>query len=171
MSPQLNPCPDCGAAFAPSDGDRHAYLGASPECWTAFNTVLAREFEDAAYFSVHRLTVDAYTTQHPGDQSDRRAAQSTNIHLTALYLIFEEGRSFSYASKSLGALAKAYKQEFQPLEPPDPSAYAYTIKDICDATNAEEHQERVRLWAHDVFRAWAPHHETAKRYARRREQL
>lgn len=171
MSPNLSSCPDCGAAFEPGNGDRHAYLGASPECWSAFNAVLAREFEDPAYFSVHRLTVDAYTTQHPGDQSDRRAAQSTNIHLTALYLIFEDGCTFSYAAKSLGALAKACKQEFQPLAPPDPSAYAYTIKDIYDAATAEDHQKRVRLWAEDVFRAWAPHHETAKRYARRREQL
>ncbi len=164
----MTSCPDCGATFEPCDGDAHAYLGASPECWAAFNTVLAREFEDAAYFAVHRLTVDAYAVQHPGDQSDQRAAQSVNIHLTALYMIFEEGCAFSYAAKSLGVLANAYKGSFEPLSPPDPARYKYTVKDVCEAADADAHQKIVRLWAEDVYRAWAPHHETANTYAQLR---
>ncbi len=170
MSEKTAHCPDCGATYEPYDGDTHAYLGASPECWAAFNTVLAREFEDIGYFSVHRLTVDAYTVQHPGDQTDRRAAQSVNIHLTSLYLILEEDRSLSYAAKSLGVLANAFKDKFKPLAPPDPDAYKYTVKDICAAADAAEHQRIVRLWAEDVFQAWTPHHGTAKAYAQLREQ-
>ncbi len=160
-------CPDCGAGYAAIDGPTHAYLGGSPACWAAFNEVLAREFQDVRYFASHRLTVDAYTVQHPGDQSDRRAAQSVNIHLTALYLVLEEGRTFAHASKTLGILAKTYKQAFEPLAPPAPDLYRLTVKDVLHAKTAEAHADIVRQWAQDVWRAWADHHDVARSHARR----
>jgi hypothetical protein len=159
------PCPDCGAEYARLNGPTHAYLGGTPACWAAFNEVLAREFQDAAYFSIHRLTVDAYTAQHPGNQTDRRAAQSVNIHLTALYLVIEENREFLYASKALGILANNQKDKFKELAPPHPSDYALTVKDVLNAETAYDHKKVVRAWAEDVWRAWAPHHDTIRAHA------
>ncbi len=58
-------CPGCGGSFDVSDGPTHRYLGASPGCWAVYGEVLAKEYSDAAYYRVHRLTVDAYSAQHP----------------------------------------------------------------------------------------------------------
>ncbi|MEO1136544.1 MAG: DUF5946 family protein, partial [Pseudomonadota bacterium] len=160
------PCPDCGAKLEPLDGVTHAYLGGSPACWAAFNDVLAREFQDVSYFSAHRFTVDAYTTQHPGDQSDRRAAQSVNIHLAALCALIDQGLDKSFAPHLLKTLANNYKDMFQPLSPPAPDDYTITIKHVLAATSAKAHTEIVLEWSHDVWRAWAAHHDTARRYVK-----
>lgn len=162
-----SPCPDCGGKFEAVDGVTHAYLGAAAGCWGAFNSVLAREFQDAAYFSVHRFTVDAYTAQHPGDQADRRAAQSVNIHLAALCTLIEQERDIAYIPRLLKTLANNYKDQFEPLPPPAPDAYALTVKDVLKAENAQQHCKIVRAWAQDVWRAWEPHHETARSLVKR----
>lgn len=163
----LIPCPDCGGLFAESDASLHAYLGGSSGCWTSFNEAVAREFQDAAYFAAHRFTVDAYTTQHPGDQSDRRAAQSVNIHLAALCALFEQNRKISYIPGLLKTLAKKYKDQFEPLTPPAPDCYAFTIKDVLKAGNTQQHCEIVREWAESVWRAWEPHHHVARAHIER----
>lgn len=161
-----DPCPDCGAMLAPTDGVTHAYLGGSPACWAAFNEVLAREFQDVAYFSAHRYTTDAYTTQHPGDQSDRRAAQSVNIHLAALCALIEQGLDKSFVPHLLKTLANEHKDKFQPLRPPAPTAYNINITDVLAASNAKAHTEIVQEWAQDVWRTWEPHHETARGFVK-----
>ena len=165
MTQATSICPDCGGVFDDIDGVTHKYLGGSPGCWATFNEVLAREFQDIGYFAVHRQTVDAYTAQHPGDQTDRRAAQSVNIHLTALYLTIEDGKDDSYARGALGELAKRYKSEFKPLTPPQ--HYDMTVKDVLAAETAEDHCRLVREWARAVWRAWEDHHDTARAYAQR----
>ena len=160
-------CPDCGAELAPVDGVTHAYLGGTSSCWAAFNDVLAREFQDISYFAAHRFTVDAYTVQHPGDQSDRRAAQSVNIHLAALCALIEQECKASFVPQLLKALANNYKDVFEPLPPPAPDSYALTVKDVLRAENAQQHCEIVRYWAEAVWRAWEPHHETARAHVQR----
>lgn len=160
-------CPDCGDEFEAVDGAIHAYLGASAGCWAAFNEILAREFQDADYFAIHRFTVDAYTAQHPGDQSDRRAAQSVNIHLAALCALIEQDCKISFVPQLLKTLANNYKDVFEPLPPPAPDSYALTVKDVLRAENAQQHCKVVRDWAEDVWRAWEPHHETARAHAQR----
>ena len=159
---RLESCPDCGAVFAPIDCVTHAYLGGSAACWAAFNDVMAREFQNAAYFAVHRFTVDAYTTQHPGDQSDRRAAQSVNIHLAALCALIEQRWDIAAIPRLLKTLANNYKDWFEPLSPPAPDSYAFTVQDILKAGSAEEHCKVVRDWAEAVWRAWAAHHDRAR---------
>lgn len=161
----LKPCPDCGAAFEPVDATTHKYLGGSPACWAAFNEVLAREFQDIGYFAAHRFTVDAYTAQHPGDQSDRRAAQSINIHLAALYVLIEEGRDPAYARDLLKTLANKHKDRFKPLAPPAPGDYELSVKDVLAAENAAEHCAIVRQWAQAVWRAWSHQHDVIRSLA------
>ena len=59
-----------------SDGPTHPYYGCSPACWARYGEVLAREFQDPAYFGLHQLTVDAYAVQHPGSRSGARSNRS-----------------------------------------------------------------------------------------------
>lgn len=160
-------CPDCGGLFAETDAAPHAYMGGSPGCWASFNEVLAREFQDAAYFAVHRFTVNAYATQHPGDQSDRRAAQSIYIHLTALCALFEQNRKISDIPGLLKTLAKNYKSQFKPLTPPAPDCYALTVIDVLKAGNAQQHCKIVREWAQSVWLAFEPHHHVARAHIER----
>lgn len=164
MTAPDEPCPDCDALFAPVDGPRHAYLGGSPACWAAYTELLAREYQDPAYFAAHRYSVDAYSVQHPGDQTDRRAAQSVNVHLVALYLLIEEEREGGVATAALKTLATNFKTEFRPLTPPD--AYDMTVKDVLAARNAKEHGGLARQWAEAVWRAWVDHHALARELAR-----
>ena len=155
-------CPDCGVLYPEAEITPHAYLGGSTGCWAAYTKLLAREYEDARYFAAHRYTVDAYTTQHPGDQSDRRAAQSVNIHLAALCALIDQERPKSDIPHILGTLAKTLKGQFEPLAPPAPDAYAVTIKDVLKATNAQSHGELTRAWAEDVWHAYERHHDWAR---------
>ena len=161
-SQSMTVCPDCGVHLDAVDGVTHAYLGGSQECWATFNEILAREFQDEDYFSVHRYTTDAYTTQHPGDQSDRRAAQSVNIHLAALCALIEQKRELVFIPRLLKTLANKYKDRFKPLAPPDPKDYEITVKDVLATTNVEEHKDIVMKWAETVWWAWKPHHDTAR---------
>jgi len=139
-------CPGCGARF---DGPTHAYMTSSPACWSAYNEILGREFQDTAYFSIHHLSVDAYAVQHPGDPADRRAVQSVNIHLASLYVVFELNRDFPATRHALKMLANDFNDEFRPLKPP--VVYDMTVKDIPAAQTAEEHGRLVRQWAEAVL--------------------
>ena len=153
-------CPGCGARFATSDGPTHRYLGASAGCWAMFGEILAREYSDARYFSVHHLTVDAYCAQHPGDSS-RRAVQSAGVHLIALYMAIELGRDAGELSRVRGQAVKA--GAFVHLTPP--SHYAMTVIDVWAADSPELHARLVHKWAEDVWRHWQPHHTTIRAWA------
>src|SRR5204863_8366917 len=85
---KTTPCHGCGAIVPDADGPTHAYLGASAGCWAVYGEVLAREYGEYRYPSVHRLTVDTYSVQHPGTPS-RRSIQSVAVHLVSLHLVLE----------------------------------------------------------------------------------
>ena len=84
----MSACPQCGVDLPEEDGPIHRYFGASPACWAAYGQVLEREYADPAFFKNHRMTVDAYALQHPGDRSPQ-AVQSVNIDLISTTLIFK----------------------------------------------------------------------------------
>ncbi|WP_217429780.1 DUF5946 family protein, partial [Sphingomonas bacterium] len=75
-------------ALPAATGPAHGYLGASPACWARYGELLAREYGDPAYMAAHRLTVDAYCAQHPGEP-ERRTIQSAHVHLVGLHLTLE----------------------------------------------------------------------------------
>ena len=158
-------CPDCGGVFTMSDAGGHKYMGGSAGCWAVYNEILRREYEDAAFFASHRFTVDAYAVQHPGDQSDRRAKQSVNIHLAALYAMFEEKRPKSDIPRLLKTLANKHQSAFKTLTPPLPSAYELTVNDLLPARTASEHQALIYSWAENVWQAWKIHHDHARELA------
>jgi hypothetical protein len=54
-----------------------------------FDEVLSREFGDYRYAREHRLTVDAYSLQHPAEYM--RSPKSNAAHLTGMYAAFAGG--------------------------------------------------------------------------------
>jgi hypothetical protein len=87
---EISVCPCCGSRLPAVEGPIHAYMTSSPACWAAFGEVTAREYQTPELMSVHRLSVDAWAVQHPGDGS-RRAIQSVGLHLARLRVQLEEG--------------------------------------------------------------------------------
>ena len=154
-------CPGCGARLPPTDGPVHAYMLSSPACWAAYGEVLAREYQSPDLMLVHRLSVDAWAVQHPGDGS-RRAIQSVGLHLARLMIQLEEGLHGSDAHDRMLAFA-ARKAEIQPLEPP--ARWSNTVADFVDACAPPAHIAAVQAWAAAVWGDMAVHHALIRRWA------
>lgn len=155
-------CVGCGGTFPAIEGPSHEYMESSPGCWAAFGRVLAREYSDPRLSEVHRLTVDSYAVQHPGRPS-RQAIQSVGVHLVRLCLFLEHGLAPEKANDAMLVAAKR-KAEYHWLEPPE-SLGELTVADVDAAADAEEHKDRVRAWAGQMWEVWSPHRETVRRWA------
>ena len=152
-------CFACGGLFLESDGPTHRYMLSTPGCWSAYGTLLAREYEAPGLFAeVHRLTVDAYALQHPGRPDEQRAVQSVWVHFAALYLVFEERRPHAAVAPVMGRLTAA---KLPPLEI-RPSGFEVTHRDVLDSPRAD-HAAAVRRWATCAYEAWAPLREPVRR--------
>jgi len=157
--PRETVCPGCGLALsARPEAPKHAYYGASAECWALNGELLAREFQDPARFPVHQLSVDTYAVQHPG-VPERRSIQSVGLHLMTLCLILEDGADPLHGPR----LHKRFlgRPAFHWLEPPQPNGHltvAYPLR----SQSWEEHRDTVHAWARDVWDAWATHHHTIR---------
>ena len=162
MNAELVACPGCGVLLPDKEGPTHRYMESSPACWEAFGEVLAREYSDSAYFEVHRLTVDAYAVQHPG-QSSPQAINSVAHHLIRLYYLVERGLDPRRAN-DLMLHTVNLKQNYFWLEPPE-SLGEVTVVDVQAAETVEAHKRAVRDWAVAVWKAWEPHHETIRKWA------
>lgn len=156
-------CPGCRAVFWPlRDGPVHDYIGASAPCWAAFGRLMALEFGEASYRSVHRNTVDAYAAQHPGVDGPRQR-QSVPVHLVGLCHWLEHGLATAALSPITRRLA-AERREWPWLDPP--AAYELTVLDVLQARSAGEHASLVRAWGEAVWRSWSAHHEIVRRWSR-----
>jgi hypothetical protein len=153
MIATASPCPGCGLLLPDVDGPTHAYIGASPACWARYGELLAREFGKLRNPAIHRLSVDTYAVQHPG-VPERRSIQSVAVHLMGLCLVLERGWEPQDATKRIGGLVERARPEW--LEPPAANG-ALTVEHVL-STPPEEHAERVREWAGDVWSAWRSHH-------------
>jgi hypothetical protein len=155
-------CPGCGALFPASEGPTHAYIGASAGCWAAFGEVVAQEYSDFRYGSIHQMTVDTYAAQHPGNPS-RRTKQSVALHLISLYLQLELSYDPERARDALKRFADSGK-EYAWLDPPTRIG-ELTVQDVHEAQTPGEHHKLVEQWAHSVWEAWSFHHETIRAWA------
>lgn len=145
------PCFGCGGRFPAKSGPTHSYMLSTPGCWSSYGRLLAREYENPALFgAVHRLTVDAFALQHPGDVNDRRAIQSVWVHYAALRLAFEHGRSQTQITRIMQTLARG---TFAAL-PEAPNGFDMTHADVIAAAEAS-HAPMVRDWARCAYAAWA----------------
>ena len=97
-------CYGCGAMVENIAGQPHKYIGATQGCWNLYGEVLAKEYGEYEYFEhTHRLTVDTYAIQHPG-QPGRQSTQSVNIHLISLYSVLIKNISGGEATKKIGKI-------------------------------------------------------------------
>ncbi|HLZ00297.1 MAG TPA: DUF5946 family protein [Candidatus Angelobacter sp.] len=159
----ITACPGCGVLLPEESGPTHRYAESSATCWKVYGEVLAREYSDPVYLAVHRLTVDAFAAQHPGQPSPQ-SIQSVAVHLISLRLIFERGYTAQQATSAIGQAVAKGKGKYAWLTPPS-FAGRLTVADVHKATNAEEHIRFVRAWAESVWKAWSPHHDTVREWA------
>ena len=131
-------CCGCAALVEDIMGKPHKYIGASQGCWNLYSEVLAKEYGEYNYPKhTHRLTVDTYAIQHPG-QPGRQSIQSVNVHLISLYFVLIKKMSGSNATKLIGELLHR-GPAFEWLEPPTPNGII-TVADVLKATNLAEHE-------------------------------
>jgi len=149
-------CVGCGGLFPDVDGPIHRYMESCAGCWAAFGKILAREYSDPIYFSVHRLSIDAYAVQHPGKPS-RQSIHSVGLHLIRLYLFLEQGLPAEHANYAMLKAAKI-KHTFIWLDPPV-SLGSLTVADVVKARTTQAHKRVVRAWAQSAWNAWSPHHD------------
>ena len=74
----------CGYVLHDIDGPTHNYMLSSPACFAAYTEVLAFEYSDPLLMRTHRLTIDAFAIQHPGDAISRQAIPSVGLDLARL---------------------------------------------------------------------------------------
>ena len=152
-------CFSCGGIYPDIEGPTHRYMKSTPGCWAVYGEVLAKEYSDPTFFSVHRLTVDAYAAQHPGAK-DRQSIQSVGLHLVRLCLFLEYGLSAQDANDAMLEAGKT-KQRMTWMEPPK-NLGDITAADVASAANVVEHKYIVREWAKCVWEAWGVHHDKVR---------
>lgn len=159
-------CFGCGSKSLNIDGETHEYILSSTGCWIMFCEVLEREYSDFNYAKAHHYTVDAYTTQHVGNENDVRAINSVNIHLASLYMMFERNLDIIDAADFKMNFSQFYKGsgDLVWLEPPI-SFGNLTIYELWDNNNPELHFSLAEKWAKSVWNSWEKHHQTISRLA------
>jgi Family of unknown function (DUF5946) len=155
-------CPGCGAMLPAVEGPIHAYMTSSPACWAAYGALLAHEYSNPDLMQVHRLSVDTYAVQHPGDPKDRRAVQSVGLHLARLMRQLETLRPPKETNDVMVGFA-ARKETLIFLEPP--AAFTVAMKDVAPFAGGPQHVEKVRDWARSTWADWSAHHAWIKRWA------
>lgn len=146
----------------PCLGPIHRCMTSSPGCWAIHGEVLAREYGDATFAARHRLTVDAYSVQHPGTPGPQ-SIHSVALHLIGLYLVLEKGLSLDFATRALKPLSQQ-KGAFQWLKPPA-SMGALTVAEVARAENRIAHVAAVDAWAASAWQAWGTHHDQVRIWA------
>ena len=159
MTETIDICPGCGVRLPVVDGPVHAYMRASPACWAAFGKLLNAEYSGLVPYDIHRLSVDCYAVQHPGDGVDRRAVQSVGLHLARLYVQLETRPGPTRTNQIMLGFAKR-KASLKPLEPP--AHFTQTIADITPFAGTDKHADKVNAWAKATWADYAAHHEYIK---------
>lgn len=149
-------CAWCGALVPDIDGPVHKYVPSAPGCWQTFGQVQADELLRFGYPPAHRIVVDAYMAQHPGDGSDRRERQSVFVHLAGLCAVtelrIEPGRATDVLRRVLEA-----RDDF-PVLSRGSGPGELTVLHMVGAGDLEDYEQRAREWAGAVWAAWESHH-------------
>ena len=146
----------CGVHLHSIEAPTHPYMLSTPSCWEAYGRLLAKEYEAPSLMRLHRLTVDAYAAQHPGD--------SVGIHLSRLALMMDEGWVMERANDAMLSIT-AKKRQYPWLVPPKLDG-AGTFLPALHAVGSDEHESAVSQWARGVWQAWTPHHAQVKSWLR-----
>jgi hypothetical protein len=137
-------------------------MTASPACWAAFGRVLEAEYSMPDLMPIHRLSVDAYAVQHPGDPNDRRAVQSVGLHLARLWRQLAHPSPPAETNAVMTGFA-ARKQTLVPLAPP--RRFSMTAADVAPFAGTPAHGEKTLAWARAAWADWHAHHAYIMRWA------
>ncbi len=151
-------CPRCGALVPDVDGPVHKYVPSAPGCWRIFGEVQAEEARRFRYPQAHRLVVDAYMAQHPGDGSDRRDRQSVFVHLVGLCAMLEHDIRDPYATKLLGQVIRRRQGDF-PILARTEGPGSLTVLHLIGADDLDDYERRALEWARSVWESWGAHRE------------
>lgn len=143
-------CPHCGARDV--EGEEG--------CNSLFREVVGREFSRPELFRLHRLTVDAYSLQHPDQYM--KSAKSAAAHLAGMCWAME-GEDDPTVSIALSRFLDGTPKVNRP-EPVPPAGFRgdMTILDVLSAPDSAEHIRRVKEWARLAWESWAEHHSQAR---------
>lgn len=153
----LERCPGCHARFHPTDGPTHRYIGASAGCWDLYTRLLAGQ-PPLMLGGSSALLVDAYASQHPGDDSPQ-ATQSVAVHLIVLEGVLGQGASHEDAIRMrVAAVEHGRNNQGYPKLEPVPQVWDLTIQDVVGESDAGERGEVARRYVNAVWSAWRKSH-------------
>jgi hypothetical protein len=153
-------CAGCGLVLGRVEGPTHAYIGASPACWSLYQQLTASPFARAIGSRERRLAEDAYAVQHPGTP-ERRCVQSVAVHLMGLCVLLEGDGASRRLVPVLGRMPARRTLDLHWLEPPARNGKR-TVRDVLASGPGDAHAGAVEAWARDVWAAWRPHHATVR---------
>lgn len=136
-------------------------MTSSPACFALFNRVLACEYSDPALQPTHRLTVDTYALQHPGDAAERRQIQSVGLHLARLGLQLTRPMPPRQTNDVMLGLGQ-HKHTLVYLDPPP--AFTMTVADVAKFAGTDQHAAKVTDWARTTWNDWSAHHDYIARW-------
>lgn len=136
-------------------GPVHKYVPSAPGCWQTFGQVQADESLRFGYPPAHRLVVDAYMAQHPGDGNDRRDRQSVFVHLAGLCAVLDFKIDPVHATGVLRRVL-ATRTDF-PVLARQHGPGELTVLHLVGANDLDDYQQRAREWATAVWAAWGSH--------------
>ncbi len=154
MTGSTETCPGCGAVLDAEEGPTHRYMTSSAACWRRFGDLLAAEYSIEALMPTHRLSVDTYAVQHPGNGS-RQAIQSVGLHLARLMIHLGSPKPPKEMNNVMLRLGTR-KATLHLLERPE--RFAMTIADVAPFVGTERHAEMVLAWAQCSWDDWSEHH-------------
>ncbi len=144
-------CPSCGAIG----------VNSIEACQTKFATMLEREFSNPDFFKAHRLTIDAYSLQHP--EQYMLSSKSAATHLTGMCWSMEHGYSQHLPStlKKWVDGARTYTR----IIPPSPlSRGEITFNHVFEIYDPEQYFIAVTEWAKSAWNAWSIHWPQARKW-------
>jgi hypothetical protein len=145
-------CHDCGAIVA--DGRKG--------CQQLFDEVIAKEFANYRFASIHRLTVDTYALQHPMEYM--RSGKSFAAHLTGVCAALERTEAAAEINRAVQKWLDGPKTLERPPDPPPRRRGTITIVHVHSAADVEQHVRRVREWAQSTWEAWASYQALARKW-------
>jgi hypothetical protein len=148
----LEDCPWCGAPG----------VGGQEGCNARFQEVVGREFTRPELFRVHRITVDAYSLQHP--ERYMKSAKSAVAHLVGMCWTLEgDGDPLVSVAVSRFLDGAPRVQRPHPIPAPGHRGEA-TILRVHAAPSSDAHLAAVMDWAQSAWRSWAEHHAQARQW-------
>lgn len=158
----LSDCPGCGLSLPPHGGPTHAYVGASPACWSLYDQ-LPQAFGLAGVSdTIRRLALHTYAVQHPG-RPGMRSVQSVAVHAMGLCVLLERGAEERRVKPTFERTPARRAPALHWLEPPRPNG-TLTVRSTLCVDGAESYATAVEAWAADIWAAWEPHHTTVRRW-------